>query len=855
MNKRVFAILMSLLLLQVVVLADENNVVFHEGFEGDVTPKWDKVDGKFWQISKQAIEGSQAMQRVIYAKTPANAHPAQIKQLKSTPIPKGKFGLEVATSGCNETGVPIRQTVALEFYDAASKHLGTQEFEVSKGSSGYKKSIFEVTPIENATKAKVILRVYVTAPIGKTAFVKFDDLKFVEQAKLPAPVVKKENTIDLEAESLDLTFENNGSGWQGIDGKYFGFSESSKSGKYALRYVTFSKTPPAEKFSKISAKVPFVIKGDVKYRLSAFVRTNDKDNATLFEMAIRFFNDKNELISEDVLAQKMPPSPQFSEISKIILSPENATTAKLEVRFRNTQSIDNTLYFMIDDIKFVEFKPENYRAKITVPKPANPLVLEDPNSGKETKGSLSIGKFYHLSRPNIFQMSDINGGRFTNGSKLTDGTKQLNKNFKRDLFLGWDTLENIDITIDLGAEQTLEEVILGCFFDDEGALRLPENIKIYTKNANDADWKLWQDYKNQLKAQKSDIYNLVIKGKATKAHLVKLAITPNQISKNGVLAIDEIELIGTIKNTWKYVPKNGAYHGAFPPTYSVAKAERAGRTELMSLEYFEKLATKKCSMVLWYQGISPDRKFAELQKFRNEDLSENYYGQRFLSVGWLPAKGVKLEDIISGKLDDYFYEYFSDSMNDDITLGDHSPIWFRPMNEFNSFWVNWGLDPDNFKLAWRRIFNIAEQVGATKRHIFVWAPNHRSYPDEAWNKMEHYYPGDQYVDWVGNSCYPPSLRFVASEKERYAIGRSKEVNDKYGHYKPMMIAEGGYSDSIDRSLWVKEYFDYKNAYPSFKAMIWENHNDRVLQSDDKARKLYQELVQDPYWISETYIAE
>lgn len=95
--------------------------------------------------------------------------------------------------------------------------------------------------------------------------------------------------------------------------------------------------------------------------------------------------------------------------------------------------------------------------------------------------------------------------------------------------------------------------------------------------------------------------------------------------------------------------------------------------------------------VLWYQGMSPERKFAEIQDFRINDLSENFFGQRFLSLGWLPGKGIGLDDIISGKLDDYFYDYFSDSIDKNKNFGIASPIWFRPMNEFNSNWVPWGL--------------------------------------------------------------------------------------------------------------------------------------------------------------------
>ena len=151
-------------------------------------------------------------------------------------------------------------------------------------------------------------------------------------------------------------------------------------------------------------------------------------------------------------------------------------------------------------------------------------------------------------------------------------------------------------------------------------------------------------------------------------------------------------------------------------------------------------------MVLWYQGLSPERRYTELAELRNHDLAENHRGFRFMCVGWLPPATVKIADIANGVYDEFLTRYFRDSIDPALNLDNDTPLWFRPMNEFNSDWVGWGLDPATFRRAWRRIFNIAEAVGATKQHIFVWSPNHLSYPNADWNNMRNYWPGDQYVD-------------------------------------------------------------------------------------------------------------
>ena len=43
--------------------------------------------------------------------------------------------------------------------------------------------------------------------------------------------------------------------------------------------------------------------------------------------------------------------------------------------------------------------------------------------------------------------------------------------------------------------------------------------------------------------------------------------------------------------------------------------------------------------------------------------------------------------------------------------------------------------------------------------------------------MERYYPGDQYVDWVGLSCYPPSVQYAKNEGHRYPLGRCVDLDE------------------------------------------------------------------------------
>ena len=643
--------------------------------------------------------------------------------------------------------------------------------------------------------------------------------------------------------------------WLQIDHKNWRLTNNSQGmAVQHIRYsgATFSSRPAVLKYNhKISLE-----RAEKTFWISAAIRTSDSKRSASGTIALQCFDAKGRAIATLETKPVIAAVNNFTQISGILTCPAETTAISPELRIYYNRNSEKTIYTVVDSIKIAPYSEiqEDYYKRIFKGSAPVPVQLEKPDSGKETHGNLSIGKFYHFSRKPEFYMDDMNPGRYTAGSKLTDGIHSSGNSFQKSLFCGWSGSEKVLITIDLGRIQSLEDACITGFRDAEARFRLPLGIQISTRCSAQGTWNFWEKWNNSSPDAMTGSFQIKIAGKKKrKCRYVQIALQPDAADKLGMLALDEIELSGRIKNTWKYVPVNGAWHGAFTPTYGFEKRLRNNRKEPMSIQIFERLVGKQLSMVLWYQGMSPERKFAEIQDFRINDLSENFFGQRFLSLGWLPGKGIVLDDIISGKLDDYFYDYFSDSIDKNKNFGIASPIWFRPMNEFNSNWVPWGLAPDQFRAAWRRMYNIAEQVGAAEQHIFVWSPNHRSYPDQLWNKMERYWPGDQYVDWVGVSCYPPSVQYVGTESNRYTVERCREVNQKYGSYKPMMIAEGGYSDTVDRSEFVRQWFSFHEVYPSFKAMIWENHNTRVIQADKNALEIYRKEVQNPYWISTTWI--
>ena len=192
------------------------------------------------------------------------------------------------------------------------------------------------------------------------------------------------------------------------------------------------------------------------------------------------------------------------------------------------------------------------------------------------------------------------------------------------------------------------------------------------------------------------------------------------------------------------------------------------------------------------------------------------------------------------------------------------PIFIRfagEMNEAGSFWY----DPSGQKYVekFRLVHDIFEQEAPNV--AMVWAPNFLPY-----DGVEKYYPGDNYVDWIGLSLYMDPVR---DNKE--IIGETpfiylKEFTERFPN-KPFMYAEGAVSHynyifSKDYTNWSKSQLEYKYAYaskmfPQLKAITYFNydmndadlahlskHNNYDIGDNSAFFNTYKRLIQDDFFI-------
>lgn len=188
------------------------------------------------------------------------------------------------------------------------------------------------------------------------------------------------------------------------------------------------------------------------------------------------------------------------------------------------------------------------------------------------------------------------------------------------------------------------------------------------------------------------------------------------------------------------------------------------------------------------------------------------------------------------------------------------PIFLRFGGEMNGEWVPWGLKPEKYIEKFKLVHDIMEEDAPNV--VMVWAPNF--FP---WDNMAEFYPGDEYVDWVGVSCYT-TLSYTSETKESKLkanpIDLLTYIVKDYGERKPIMIVEGAVSTyaveepSIDYTEWTKNnlrrFYSYiPLVYPEIKAMYYYDASgvgggkeSYVLSDKPAVKEVYNELINSDY---------
>jgi hypothetical protein len=150
--------------------------------------------------------------------------------------------------------------------------------------------------------------------------------------------------------------------------------------------------------------------------------------------------------------------------------------------------------------------------------------------------------------------------------------------------------------------------------------------------------------------------------------------------------------------------------------------------------------------------------------------------------------------------------------------------------EMNGNWFGWdgthnNQDTAGYIKAWKRMHGLFAAAGADNV-AWVWSPNWNSGPNVAWNKMQRYYPGDDYVDWVGVSGYD-----FDSESPHTLFS---PIVSAYGGTKPIIVSETAAIDhgGNTKASWTNDLSAYVRETPEIGALVWFDTNTQSGTDND-----------------------
>ncbi len=211
---------------------------------------------------------------------------------------------------------------------------------------------------------------------------------------------------------------------------------------------------------------------------------------------------------------------------------------------------------------------------------------------------------------------------------------------------------------------------------------------------------------------------------------------------------------------------------------------------------------------------------------------------------WVP-----LSDISAGKYDYNISAFVDDLASYPGTIRfrfGHEMIQDDIPNNGGEWYPLWQDHPEEYKAAYRHVWNLFKEKGVNNVE-FVWCPN-QHISDYA--VLEKYYPGKEYVDWIGIDGYGyPGTSFDTIFEAIYkAIVEHPEI---FGD-KDIMLGEFAAMEGDYKAAWIQDAFNkIKAEYDKIKAVYWfdiDKEHDWRIDSDKNSLEAFREAISDPYFV-------
>jgi hypothetical protein len=321
-------------------------------------------------------------------------------------------------------------------------------------------------------------------------------------------------------------------------------------------------------------------------------------------------------------------------------------------------------------------------------------------------------------------------------------------------------------------------------------------------------------------------------------------------------------------------PASGAYFGAFPD-FNPPDTATEDDVQASKVNAFQRLAGRKIVWAYfshyWFKGLDfPRAKVLTL--WRNGQIS---YIPLLASSGVFygggtqqtyPEERFSLKNILAGEFDRELRAWADAARETNI------PILVEFGTEVNDEWGPWNAiwngagettghgdahypdGAERFRDAYRHLVTLFREQGATNVTWFFHADSYPQY--NWWNQLRWYYPGDEYVDWLGISNYgslTPSGPITGfADKLDYSM-----VYDDLTRLsgRPAAVVEMGVVDDDMRAkpTWIRDAFGALRSerYPRIDAAVWwhmlSGGIDTRIDSSPESLAAFREALADPFF--------
>jgi hypothetical protein len=321
------------------------------------------------------------------------------------------------------------------------------------------------------------------------------------------------------------------------------------------------------------------------------------------------------------------------------------------------------------------------------------------------------------------------------------------------------------------------------------------------------------------------------------------------------------------------IPSRGVYTGAY-----MDFGDNEDEVSLEAIEDFERLVGK-------HQAIIASSSYWGEQSFPTENLNVIWRHGSLPLLFWSPwdrpyeqdrgPDRFSLTEILKGKWDDYI-DKWADAARE---FGHPLVVSFGV--EMNGTWFPWsgiyyGADewlpdeknwkgPATFIKTFRYVVTRVRARGASNIK-WMFHTNNYPYPYTTWNSAPAYYPGSDYVDWLGMSVYGQQFKDEPNPDIPSLVDWPYQEMCGLDPQKPIMIAEWGTGEfpyppsqpGLHKPAWIKQALElFRTRYPRIKAAVywherWQNedgsYSNLRVNSSPEALEAYRNGVANPDWL-------